>query len=225
MLQCPNPKIPIRYFKKASDTIYDYRSYKNLEKRIATDKDGTKIEVFIANLKDNIDYSAPALFFLSEHYGISPGLAKGEIVVYANYIFKNNSSSGDFVQMKDIDQDIYFNKEQIEALIDDRYKAFINKSDSVKKPIYCSVTAFSKNADEKTEEELQSFLSGMCEYFELSSQQESNESFRQYYDAEMKRRSEIYRKSGNLSEQQLKVFVDELQQLRNKNQKQYFDYH
>ena len=63
---------PIRYFKKASDTLYDYKSYKNLEKRIATDKDGTKIELFVANLKDGIDYSEPALFYLSEHYGISP---------------------------------------------------------------------------------------------------------------------------------------------------------
>lgn len=94
---------PIRYFKKASDTLYEYQSYKNLEKRIATDKDGTKIELFVANLNDNIDYSEPALFYLSEHYGISPGLGKGEIVVYANYIFNNNYSSGDFVQMKDID--------------------------------------------------------------------------------------------------------------------------
>ena len=165
---------PIRYFKKASDTLYNHQSYKNLEKRIAKDKDGTKIELFVANLKDGIDYSEPSLFYLSEHYGISPGLGIGEIVVYANYIFSNNSS-GDFVKLKDINEDISFNKEQIEALIDDKYKAFMDKNDSAKKPVYCSVTAFSKKVDEKTEEELQSFLSAMCEYFDLWSKQETNE--------------------------------------------------
>ncbi len=216
---------PIRYFKKASDTLYEYQSYKNLEKRIAADKDGTKIELFVAKLKDEIDYSEPALFYLSEHYGISPGLGKGEVVVYANYIFKNNNSSGNFVRLKDINEDISFNKEQIEALIDDRYKAFMEKMDSDKKPIYCSLAAFSKKVDEKTEEELQSFLSAMCDYFDLWSRQETNENFKQYYESELKRRLEIYKKNGLLNETQLKTFTEELNQLKNKNSEQYFDYH
>lgn len=38
---------PIRSFKKASDTLYDYKSFKNLEKRIAIDKDGTKIDLLL----------------------------------------------------------------------------------------------------------------------------------------------------------------------------------
>lgn len=216
---------PIRYFKKASDTLYEYQAYKNLEKRIAEDKDGTRIELFVANLKDGIDYSEPALFYLSEHYGISPGLGKGEVVVYANYIFNKNNSAADYVQLKDISEDIFFNNEQIEALIDDRYNAFVDKWDAEKKPIYCSVTAFSRNVDEKTEEELQSFLSTMCEYFDLSHHQETNENFRQYYDSELERRAAIYRKNGDLNDKQLKVFVDELQQLKDKNSEQYFDYH
>lgn len=216
---------PVRYFKKASDSLYNYKSYKNLEKRIAKDKDGTKIELFVANLKDNIDYSEPALFYLSEHYGISPGLGKGEIVVYANYIFNNNSSSGDLVKMKDIDEDIYFNKEQIEALIDDRYKTFMDKMDAQKKPIYCSVTAFSKDVDEKTEEELKNFLGTMCEYFDLWSKQETNEKFKQFYHSELERRMEIYKKNGTLNDKQLKLLVDELNQLKEKNSEQYFDYH
>ena len=216
---------PIRYFKKASDTLYEYQSYKNLEKRIAEDKDGTKIELFVAQLKDDIDYSEPALFYLSEHYGISPGLGKGELVVYANYIFNKNNSAADFVKLKDINEDISFNKEQIEALIDDRYKAFMDKIDSDKKPIYCSVTAFSKNVVEKTEEELQSFLSAMCDYFDLWSKQETNEKFKQFYNSELARRIEIYKRNGNLNEKQLKLFVDELNQLKDKNSEQYFDYH
>lgn len=216
---------PIRYFKKASDTLYEYNSFRDLEKRIATDKDGTKIELFVANLRDEIDYSEPALFYLSEHYGISPGLGKGEVVVYANYIFKNNNSSGNFVRLKDINEDISFNKEQIEALIDDRYKAFMEKMDSDKKPVYCSVTAFSKKVDEKTEEELQSFLSAMCEYFDLWSKQETNENFKQYYESELKRRLEIYKKNGLLNETQLKTFTEELNQFKNKTSEQYFDYH
>lgn len=216
---------PIRYFKKASDTLYDYQSYKNLEKRIAQDKDETKIELFVAQLKDGIDYSEPALFYLSEHYGISPGLGKGELVVYTNFIFNKNSSAADFVKLKDINEDIYFNKEQIEALIDDRYKAFMDKIDSDKKPIYCSVTSFSKKVDEKTEEELQSFLSAMCDYFDLWSKQETNEKFKQFYNAELARRIEIYRKNGSLDEKQLKVFIDELNHLKDKNSEQYFDYH
>ncbi|WP_312767599.1 hypothetical protein [Epilithonimonas sp.] len=214
---------PIRYFKKASDTLYEYRSFRDLEKRIAADKDGTKIELFVANLKDNIDYSEPALFYLSEHYGISPGLGKGEVVVYANYIFNNNYSSGDFVELKDINEDILFNKEQIESLIDDRYKDFMKKTESVKKPAYCSVTSFGNNVDEKTRESLNEFLSQMCEYFDLSHQQESNEEFKTYYDSEIKRRVEIYKRNGNLSEKQLKVFADELNQIKTLNSQEKFD--
>jgi len=215
---------PIRYFKKASDALYDHQSYKNLEKRIAKDKDGTKIELFVVNLKDGIDYSEPSLFYLSEHYGISPGLGIGEMVVYANYIFSNNNSSGDFVKLKDINEAVSFNKEQIEALIDDKYKVFMDKIDSAKKPVYCSVTTFSKNVDEKTEEELQSFLSAMCEYFDLWSKQETNENFKQYYNSELTRRLDIYKRNGNLNEKQLKTFVEELNQLKDKNSEQYFDY-
>lgn len=214
---------PIRYFKKASDTLYEYNSFRNLEKRIATDKDGTKIGLFVANLKDNIDYSEPALFYLSEHYGISPGLGKGEVVVYANYTFSNNFSSGDFVQIKDINEDVYFNKEQIEALIDDQYKDFMKKTESVKKPAYCSVTSFGNQVDEETREVLNEFLSQMCEYFELSHQQENNEQFKTYYDSEVKRRAEIFKRNGNLNEKQLKIFIDELSQINTLNSQEKFD--
>lgn len=205
---------PIRYFKKASDTLYEYQSFRDLEKRIATDKDGTKIELFVANLKDNIDYSEPALFYLSEHYGISPGLGKGEIVVYANYTFSNNFSSRDYVQMKDIDEDIYFNKEQIEALIDNKYREFMTKNEPDKKPIYCSVTSFGKNTDEKTTEELNDFLGNICEYYELWNKQENNESFKTYFDSEIKRRVEIYKNNGTLNEKQLTTYLEELNQLK-----------
>ena len=215
---------PIRYFKKASDTLYEYQSFRDLEKRIATDKDGTKIELFVANLKDNIDYSEPALFYLSEHYGISPGLGKGEIVVYANYTFSNNFSSGDYVQMKDIDEDIYFNKEQIEALIDDQYREFMTKTEPDKKPIYCSVTSFGKNTDEKTTEELNDFLGNICEYYELWNKQENNESFKTYFDSEIKRRVEIYKNNDTLNEKQLKTYLEELNQLKSQNSLENFDY-
>jgi len=215
---------PIRYFKKASDTLYEYQSFRDLEKRIATDKDGTKIELFVANLKDNIDYSEPALFYLSEHYGISPGLGKGEIVVYANYTFSNNFSSRDYVQMKDIDEDIYFNKEQIEALIDDKYREFVTKNEPEKKPIYCSVTSFGKNTDEKTTEELNDFLGNICEYYELWNKQKNNESFKTYFDSEIKRRVEIYKNNDTLNEKQLKTYLEELNQLKSQNSLENFDY-
>lgn len=214
---------PIRYFKKASDTLYDYKSYKNLEKRIATDKDGTKIELFVANLKDGIDYSEPALFYLSEHYGISPGLGKGEVVVYANYIFNNNYSSANFVQLSDINEDVYFNKEQIESLIDDKYNEFSKNIMPVKNPAYCSVTSFGGNVDEKTREEIQSFLSEMCEYFELWSKYETNDQFKKYYDSEANRRVEIYKNNGELNEKQLKVYIDELSQIKSLNSEEKFD--
>ncbi|WP_156907057.1 hypothetical protein [Epilithonimonas caeni] len=215
---------PVRYFKKASDTLYEYNSYRDLEKRIATDKDGTKIELFVANLKDNIDYSEPALFYLSEHYGISPGLGKGEIVVYANYIFNNNYSSGDFVKMKDIDEDLYLNKEQIESLIDNKYREFITKMEPDKKPIYCSVTSFGKNVDEKTTEELNDFLGNICECYDLWNKQETNENFKRYFDSEIKRRSEIYNKNRTLNEKQLKTYLEELNQLKSQNSLESFDY-
>ena len=118
---------PVRYFKKASDSLYNYKSYKNLEKRIAKDKDGTEIELFVAQLNNNIDYSEPALFYLSEHYGISPGLGKGEMVVFSNYKFNSGSYAGDFVEIKDISTDLYLNKNQIEALIE--YVALFQKGD------------------------------------------------------------------------------------------------
>ncbi len=215
---------PIRYFKKASDTLYEYNSFRDLEKRIATDKDGTKIELFVANLKDNVDYSEPALFYLSEHYGISPGLGKGEIVVYANYIFNNNYSSGDFVQMKDIAEDIYFNKQQIESLIDNKYREFMTKTEPEKKPIYCSVTSFGKNADEKTTEELNDFLGNICEYYELWNKEKSIENFKTYFDSEIKRRVEIYKNNGTLNDKQLKTYLEELNQLKSQNSLEKFDY-
>lgn len=214
---------PIRYFKKASDTLYDYKSYKNLEKRIAEDEDGTKIELFIANLKDNVDYSEPALFYLSEHYGISPGLGKGEVVVYANYIFNKNNSAADYVKLKDINEDVFFNNEQIEALIDDRYRDFSIKAESIKKPSYCSVTSFGNSVDEATREALNEFLSQMCEYIELSHLQENNQQFKTYFDSEIQRRSDIYRKNKNLDDKQLKVFTNELNQVRNQNSEENFD--
>ncbi len=215
---------PIRYFKKASDTLYDYRSYKNLEKRIATDKDGTKIELFVANLNDGIDYSEPALFYLSEHYGISPGLGKGEVVVYANYIFSNSNSSGNFVKLKDINQVMYFNTEQIEALIDDRYRSFMERSRPEKMPGYCSVTSFGKDVDERTTEELNDFLGHICDYYELWSRQENHENFKSYYDDEQERRTEIYKRIKNLNEKQLKIYTSELTQLKNQNLTENFDY-
>ncbi|SDE74301.1 hypothetical protein SAMN05421825_0075 [Epilithonimonas hungarica] len=215
---------PIRYFKKASDTLYEYQFYRDLEKRIATDKDGTKIELFVANLKDNIDYSEPALFYLSERYGISPGLGKGEIVVYANYRFNNNYSSGDFVKMKDIDEDIYFNKEQIESLIDDKYREFMTKTEPDRKPIYCSVKAFGKNTDEKTTEELNDLLGNICEYYDLWNKKETIESFKTYFDSEVKRRVEIYKKNGTLNEKQLTTYLEELNQLKSQNSLESFDY-
>ena len=215
---------PVRTFRKASDTLYDYRTFKDLEKRVARDKDGTKIEIFVANLKDQIDYSEPALFYLSEHYGISPGLGKGEIVVYANYIFNKNSSSASFVKLKDINEDIYFNKEQIEYLIDDKYKDFYKKVETEEMPMYCSVTSFGKNVDEKTREEINDLLGNVCEYFTLWRKYETNEEFKKYYNAEVNRRVEIYKKNGNLSEKQLKIYIEEVNQLKTQNSKENFDY-
>ncbi|MCD9854203.1 hypothetical protein LUD75_05780 [Epilithonimonas sp. JDS] len=215
---------PVRTFKKATDTLYGYRTFKDLEKRIATDKDGTKIEIFVANLKDQIDYSEPALFYLSEHYGISPGLGKGEIVVYANYIFNKNSSSASFVKLKDINEDIYFKKEQIEYLIDDKYRDFYKKVETEEMPMYCSVTSFGKDVDEKTGEEINDLLGNVCEYFTLWRNYETNEQFKKYYNAEVNRRVEIYKKNGNLSEKQLKVYIAEVNQLKTQNSKENFDY-
>ncbi len=215
---------PIRTFKKASDTLYDYRTFKDLEKRIATDKDGTKIEIFVANLKDQIDYSEPALFYLSQHYGISPGLGKGEIVVYTNYVFNKNNSAADFVKLKDINEDVYFNKEQIEFLIDDKYKDFYKKVETDEMPMYCSVTSFGKNVDERTNEELNDHLGNVCEYFTLWRKYETNDGFKKYYDTEVKRRVEIYRRNGNLNEKQLKVYIEEANKLKNQNSTENFDY-
>ncbi|WP_379967780.1 hypothetical protein [Epilithonimonas sp. UC225_85] len=215
---------PIRSFKKASDTLYDYKSFKNLEKRIAIDKDGTKIDLFIASLNDGIDYSEPALFYLSENFGISPGLGKGEVVVYANYIFNKNNSSANFVILKDINEDIYFNKEQIEYLIDDKYKDFYKKIETDEMPMYCSVTSFANNVDERTTEELNDLLGNVCEYFTLWRKSETNDSFKKYYDSEVKRRIEIYRRNGTFNEKQLKIYLEETNKLKSQNSTENIDY-
>lgn len=215
---------PVRYFKKASDSLYNYKSYKNLEKRIAKDKDGTEIELFVAQLNNNIDYSEPALFYLSEHYGISPGLGKGELVVFANYKFNSISNTGDFVEIKDISADLYLNKNQIEALIDDRYREFMQQSQQAKTPVYCSVTAFSKNTDDKTTEELNDFIGHMCDYYDLWSNQEKFENFNSYFDTEHKRRVDIYRRNGNLNDKQIKIYSEEISRLKNQNLKENLDY-
>lgn len=215
---------PIRTFKKASDTLYDYKGFKDLEKRIATDKEGTRIEIFVSDLNDQIDYSQPALFYLSQHYGSSPGLGKGEVVVYANYIFNKNSSSASFVKLKDIDEDIYFNKEQIEYLIDDKYKDFYKKTETDEMPMYCSVTSYGNDVDERTTEELNDLLGNVCEYFTLWRNYETNDGFKNYYDIEVKRRVEIYKKNGNLNAKQLKIYLEELNKLKNQNSKENFDY-
>lgn len=215
---------PIRTFKKATDSLYDYKTFRDLEKRISTDKDGTKIEIFVANLKDEVDYSEPALFYLSQHYGISPGLGKGEVVVYANYIFNKNSSSASFVKLKDINEDIYFNKEQIEYLIDDKYKDFYKKVETVEMPMYCSVRSFGKNVDEKTSEELNDLLGNVCEYFTLWRKYETNDGFKKYYDSEVKRRIDIYKKNEILNEEQLKIYIEESNKLKNQNSSENFDY-
>jgi len=215
---------PVRSFKKASDTLYDYRSFKNLEKRISVDKEGPRIEIFVANLKDQIDYAEPSLFFLSQHYGISPGLNKGEMVVYANYIFNEKNSAANFVKLKDIDETVYFNKEQIEYLIDDRYNDFYRKIETDRQPVYCSVTASGKEVDEKTAEEIADFLSNMCEYFTIWRSNESNNNFRAYYDSEVRRRAAVYQKNGTLSEKQLKVYLTELNEIKNQNSAENFDY-
>lgn len=215
---------PIRSFRKASDTLYDYRTFKDLEKRIATDKDGTRIEIFVANLKDQIDYSEPALFYLSQHYGISPGLGKGEIVVYANYIFNKNNSAADFAILKDISEDIYFNKEQVEYLIDDKYKDFYKKVETDEMPMYCSITSFGKNVDERTTEEINNLLGNICEYYTLWRKYETNDGFKNYYDSEVKRRTEIYKRNGNLTEKQLKIYIEEVSKLKNQNSIENFDY-
>ena len=215
---------PVRHFKKASDSLYNYKSYKNLEKRIAKDKDGTEIELFVAQLNDNIDYSEPALFYLSEHYGISPGLGKGELVVFATYKFNSGSYAGDFVEIKDISTDLYLNKNQIEALIDDRYREFMQQSHQAKTPVYCSVTAFSKNTDDKTKEELNDFIGHMCDYYDLWSNQEKFENFNIYFDTEHKRRVDIYRRNGNLNDKQIKIYSEEISRLKNQNLKENLDY-
>ena len=215
---------PIRYFKKASDTLYDYKGFQNLEKRISADKDGTKIEIFVANLKDQTDYSEPALFYLSQHYGISPGLAKGEVVVYVNFIFNKNNSAAAFVKLKDINEDIYFNKEQIEYLIDDKYRDFIAKMETEEMPMYCSVISSGNQIDERTTEELNNLLGNVCEYFTMWRKYETNDGFKKYYDAEVKRRIDIYKKNGTLSEKQLKIFMEESNKLRNQNSAENFDY-
>lgn len=215
---------PVRYFKKVSDSLYNYKSYKNLEKRIANDKDGTEIELFVAQLNDNIDYSEPALFYLSEHYGISPGLGKGEMVVYANYKFNAGSSAGDFAEIKDISRDLYLNKNQIEALIDDKYREFMLQSQQAKTPAYCSVTVFGKNVDDKIAEELNDFIAHMCEYYDLWSNQEKFENFNTYFEAELKRRVDIYRRYGNLNDKQIKIYSEEISRLKNQNLKGNLDY-
>ncbi len=215
---------PVRYFKKVSDLLYNYKSYKNLEKRIAKDKDGTEIELFVAQFNDNIDYSEPALFFLSEHYGISPGLGKGEMVVYANYKFNAGSSAGDFAEIKDISRDLYLNKNQIEALIDDKYREFMLQSQQAKTPAYCSVTVFGKNVDDKIAAELNDFIAHMCEYYDLWSNQEKFENFNAYFETELERRIYIYKKSGYLNDKQIKIYSEEINRLKNQNLKEKLDH-
>lgn len=214
---------PIRTFRKASDTLYDYRNFKDLEKRVSSHIYDLKIELFVANLHDGIDYSEPSLFYLSEHYGISPGLGKGEVVVYANYIYMSYKTAS-FVKLKDIDEDIYFNKEQIEYLIDDKYKDFYKKVETDEMPMYCSVTSFGNNVDERTTEELNDLLGNVCEYFTLWRKYENNDGLKKYYDAEVKRRVEIYKKNGNLNEKQLKIYIEESNKLKNQNSVENFDY-
>lgn len=85
-------------------------------------------------------------------------------------------------------------------------------------PVYCMVIGLNGGVDEKTSELVHNFLSSMCTDYDNWGQFVLKE-FQQFFVEQIETKSNFYVKSGELNEQQAKIFRRELGEYISLNEK------
>lgn len=197
-------------FKKVTDSLYDYNEFKDLEKIVAELENGTSIEVFTRKLNDGIDYSPATNSFIKDIYRVAPPLELGECVVYFALKTKKGYLFPIFTTVEKINDDVFFDNEQIKAVIEDNYRAFSEKRDDDNAPGFCYVTSPAQDAEENTKEFIDEFLAHMCELDMIWKNKLKKGEYNSIYLGEMNRKYQLYKNHKVLSPKQVEIYKREL---------------
>lgn len=200
-------------FKKVENESFTFDQFENLTKYISEDK-GMVLSVFTLNLNDGIDYSK-AINFLTTKYGYNtPYLEKGEILVYADYTFKNGQTLllNVLQSIEDISQDFYYNKQDIEyALSHDHVKPGPPKLE----PKYCG--RFQEGVElPKVDEYVSDFRVTLCEYYDYWGYN-NNKELQQYYHKELERMVALIKERSLLTDKEITEFRKKIEADKDEN--------
>lgn len=200
-------------FKKIESETFDFDRFKNLTKYVS-EENGTELNVYTQNLKDGIDYSK-AMNFLTTKYGYNtPYLEKGEIVVYADFVFKNggNLLLNVLQSVDDIDENFFYDPDEISyAVSHDHVKA----SPAKLQPKYCG--EFQEGVElPKVDEMVSNFNVTLCTYYDYWGYK-NNEELRKYYSSEMQRILKLIKERSLLTEKETQEFRKKLEANKDDN--------
>lgn len=197
-------------FKKIADSLFDYKGFQNLEKSTAEMEDGASVEIFTKKMNNGINYSPATINFMGEIYGLAPPLILGEFVVYSAMKTRNGYFFPIFTSLENIKNEVSFDFEQINAVIEDKYEAYYNKKKHDNSPVFCEVTSPVNDASERTGELIDEFFGTMCELDSVWNNSLKPGEFNKIYVNELERRYQLYKNHQVLPAKQLQIFKREL---------------
>lgn len=180
---------------------------------------------YFFNLNDGVDYSKVNNFIVenftsSSIKNINEKLGKGWVLVYGEHYLDEEKRIGFMGELIDetdkAPQEFIYNQKEIELILggsEEEYKAFALATPY---PVYCEVFGLNEGVDEKTYEEINTFFSDMCNYFNVFGRYDVKE-FEKYFLNEIDRRDAHFRKEKLLTEKQLTTFRKELLEYKNFN--------
>lgn len=180
---------------------------------------------YFFNLNDGVDYSKVNNFIVQNFanpaiQNFNEKLGKGWVLVYGEHFLDEETRIGFMGELIDetdkTPQEFIYNQKEIEVTLggsEEEYEAFAL---AMPYPVYCEVFGLNEGVDEATYEEINTFFSDMCNYFNVFGRYDVKE-FEQYFLNEIDRRDAHFRNEGILSEKQLSTFRKELLEYKNSN--------
>ncbi|CAA7194837.1 hypothetical protein [Chryseobacterium potabilaquae] len=206
------------------ENLYEVDSYKNciaykgVEKN---KKDNNYLMIYCTVMNDNYDYSEMNKFMLANQVGIhTPPLPKNHVIVKAMMFNQNNEALFNFFDLVKISsetQNLLFNQDYINAYINEN--PFPN--DKKNKPFYCKFIVEEFYLSDELEKKLNEFMSDMDTYYNEYGYTSPNDQS-DFYDREIERLAQFYKKHNHLNNKQIEQFRIILKKLKTSKKEEDF---
>jgi len=203
---------------------YNVGSFKNCiayNGSFKENKTGNNFMIYCLQMDDDYDYSEMNRFLFTTQFGINlENLPQNNIVVKVVLVDKNGEATVNFLDLIDTvneTQKLYFNKDYIEAYINQKP----SPKDKKTAPFYCKFIIEEAYLSNEVEKRLNQFMNEMAIYYNEYGYLDIDDQ-NKFYDSEIQRLATFYKKHNHLDSKQIEKFTSTLKKLKTSKKEEDF---